>query len=137
MRRVVILGSTGSIGTQALEVIAANRDRFEIVGLAAGSNRELIAEQAREFGVVHTAIGADEAEQLARSVDADVVLNGITGSVGLLLVLIVPTLVDQLRPGDGALRLHAMGVLILVCGRSWPHPRIPLAQRDAIDCRRG
>lgn len=83
MRRVIILGSTGSIGTQALDVIAANRDRFEVVGLAAGSNRAVVAEQARDFGVEHTAFGADEAEQLIRSVDADVVLNGITGSVGL------------------------------------------------------
>ena len=83
MRRVIILGSTGSIGTQALDVIGANRDRFEVVGLAAGSHREAVAEQARAFGVEHTAFGADEAEQLVRSVDADVVLNGITGSVGL------------------------------------------------------
>lgn len=83
MRRVIILGSTGSIGTQALDVIGANRDRFEVVGLAAGSNRAVVAEQARGFGVEHTAFGADEAEQLIRSVDADVVLNGITGSVGL------------------------------------------------------
>ncbi|NQX11445.1 1-deoxy-D-xylulose-5-phosphate reductoisomerase [Microbacteriaceae bacterium VKM Ac-2855] len=83
MRRVLILGSTGSIGTQALDVIAANRDRFEVVGLAAGSNRAAVAEQARTFGVEHTAFGADEAEQLIRTVDADVVLNGITGSVGL------------------------------------------------------
>ena len=83
MRRVIILGSTGSIGTQALEVIAANRDRFEVVGLAAGSNRERVAEQAAAFGVEHTAFGADEASQLVRTVKADVVLNGITGSVGL------------------------------------------------------
>ena len=83
MRRVIILGSTGSIGTQALEVIAANRDRFEVVGLAAGSQRDAVAQQARAFGVDHTAFGADEAVQLIRSVSADVVLNGITGSVGL------------------------------------------------------
>ena len=83
MRRVIILGSTGSIGTQALEVIAANRDRFEVVGLAAGSQRDAVAQQARAFGVEHTAFGADEAVQLIRSVSADVVLNGITGSVGL------------------------------------------------------
>jgi 1-deoxy-D-xylulose-5-phosphate reductoisomerase len=82
-RRVLILGSTGSIGTQALDVIRANRERFEIVGLAAGSNRDSLAAQAAEFGVEHTALGAVEAEQLVRSVDADVVLNGITGSVGL------------------------------------------------------
>jgi len=83
VRRVLILGSTGSIGTQALEVIRANPRRFEVVGLAAGSNRELVAAQAEEFDVDDTALGAVEAEQLVRDVEADVVLNGITGSVGL------------------------------------------------------
>lgn len=83
MRRVIVLGSTGSIGTQALEVIAANPHLFEVVGLAAGSNREAVAAQAATFGVEHTAFGAVEAAQLVRDVAADVVLNGITGSVGL------------------------------------------------------
>ena len=83
MRRVIILGSTGSIGTQALDVIRANPERFEVVGLAAGSNRELLDAQALDFQVEHTALGADAAEQLVRDVDVDVVLNGITGSVGL------------------------------------------------------
>ena len=83
MRRVIILGSTGSIGVQALEVIEAHPDRFEVVGLAAGSNRDLVTAQAARFGVEHVALGADEAEQLVRTVGADVVLNGITGSVGL------------------------------------------------------
>ena len=49
MRRVLILGSTGSIGTQALDVIAANRDRFEVVGLAAGSDAAGLAAQASAF----------------------------------------------------------------------------------------
>ena len=82
-RRVVILGSTGSIGTQALDVITRNPDRFEVVGLTAGSNATLLAEQARAFDVHETALGAADAERLVRSVEADVVLNGITGSVGL------------------------------------------------------
>ena len=68
---------------QALEVIAANPDLFEVVGLGAGSNRELVESQAAQFGVGHVALGADEAAQLVRTVTADVVLNGITGSVGL------------------------------------------------------
>lgn len=89
MRRVILLGSTGSIGTQALEVIAANHDRFQVVGLAAGSNRDAVAAQAERFDVEHTAFGAEEAVQLIRSVDADVVLNGITGSVGLAPTLAV------------------------------------------------
>ncbi|MEG2386559.1 MAG: 1-deoxy-D-xylulose-5-phosphate reductoisomerase, partial [Aurantimicrobium sp.] len=83
MRRVLILGSSGSIGTQALDVIRANRDRFEVVGLSVGSNREVLHQQATEFGVRNIAIGHVEAEELVRSVNADVVLNGITGSVGL------------------------------------------------------
>jgi 1-deoxy-D-xylulose-5-phosphate reductoisomerase len=83
MRRVIILGSTGSIGTQALEVIAANPHLFEVVGLTAGANSALLAEQAEAFGVEHTALGAAEASQLVTDVPADVVLNGITGSVGL------------------------------------------------------
>jgi 1-deoxy-D-xylulose-5-phosphate reductoisomerase len=83
VRRVVILGSTGSIGTQALDVIRANPDRFIVVGLAAGTQAAQLAQQAAEFGVTETALGADDAERLVRSVDADVVLNGITGSVGL------------------------------------------------------
>jgi 1-deoxy-D-xylulose-5-phosphate reductoisomerase len=83
MRRVIILGSTGSIGTQALDVIAANPERFEVVGLAVGSNREEMNSQAERFGVRNVAVGHSDAEALVRSIDADVVLNGITGSVGL------------------------------------------------------
>ena len=83
MRRVIVLGSTGSIGTQALDVIRAHPRRFELVGLAAGSNADTLAEQAAQFHVEHTALGAAEAEQLVRDVDADVVLNAITGSIGL------------------------------------------------------
>lgn len=83
MRRVIVLGSTGSVGTQALEVIAANPERFEVVGLSAGTSRAAVAEQAKAFGVEHVALGAEESAQLVRSVHADVVLNAITGSVGL------------------------------------------------------
>lgn len=102
-RSVVILGSTGSIGTQAIEVIEANRDRFTVLGLAAGgANLELLAEQARRLDVGVVAI-ADEskADELARllgdieiragktaavelaSMNCDVVLNAMTGAVGL------------------------------------------------------
>ncbi|WIB66161.1 1-deoxy-D-xylulose-5-phosphate reductoisomerase [Curtobacterium sp. MCBD17_035] len=82
-RRVVVLGSTGSIGTQALDVVARNPDRFEVVGLVAGTNRALASEQAERFGVTEVAFGAADAQRLVRAVEADVVLNGITGSVGL------------------------------------------------------
>jgi 1-deoxy-D-xylulose-5-phosphate reductoisomerase len=86
-RRVLVLGSTGSIGTQALDVIAANPDRFELVGLSAGRNADALAAQAREAGVARTALGIEETVELIREVPADVVLNGITGSVGLAATL--------------------------------------------------
>jgi 1-deoxy-D-xylulose-5-phosphate reductoisomerase len=83
MRRVIILGSTGSIGTQALEVIEANPDRFKVVGLAAGKNTDLLFEQAAKFGVKDAVQGAAAATALVENLDADVVINGITGSIGL------------------------------------------------------
>ncbi|MBR21471.1 MAG: 1-deoxy-D-xylulose-5-phosphate reductoisomerase [Leifsonia sp.] len=83
MRDIIVLGSTGSIGVQALEVIAANPERFRVVGLAAGRNRELVEQQARAHSVQHVALGAEAAAELVRDVACDVVLNGITGSVGL------------------------------------------------------
>jgi 1-deoxy-D-xylulose-5-phosphate reductoisomerase len=98
-RRVLILGSTGSIGTQALEVIAANPDRFEVVGLAAGgSNPELLARQRAETGVTNIAVadeaaatgvgevtyaGADAVTHLVENTEADVVLNALVGALGL------------------------------------------------------
>jgi 1-deoxy-D-xylulose-5-phosphate reductoisomerase len=88
-RRVLVLGSTGSIGTQALEVIAANPERFELVGLAAGRNADALARQASDTGVARTALGIEESVALVREVPADVVLNGITGSVGLAATLAV------------------------------------------------
>ena len=74
MRKVIVLGSTGSIGTQALEVIAANSDQLQLVGLSAFSNRELISQQAREFGLSESAIaiGAEEAARLVEELEADV-----------------------------------------------------------------
>lgn len=86
-RRVVVLGSTGSIGVQALEVIQNNPDRFELVGLSAGRNADALHEQSRATGVARTALGIDETVDLIRRTPADVVLNGITGSVGLRATL--------------------------------------------------
>lgn len=82
-RRVIILGSTGSIGTQALDVVRANPDLFTVVGMTAGSDAAGLAAQAAEFGVEHTALGADGSVALIEAVEADVIVNGITGSVGL------------------------------------------------------
>jgi 1-deoxy-D-xylulose-5-phosphate reductoisomerase len=107
-RDVVLLGSTGSIGAQAIDVIGRNPDRFRVVGLAADGGRvQLLAEQAVRLGArvvavarpdaeeplrralqtagvsgVRVLAGPDAASELAAG-GADVVLNGITGSIGL------------------------------------------------------
>ncbi len=103
--RVLILGSTGSIGTQALDVIAANPDRFEVVGLAAGgANARLLADQCEATGVTNVAVadpkaaaavgnviysGPDAATELVRNTSADVVLNALVGALGLKPTLAV------------------------------------------------
>ena len=82
-RDVVVLGSTGSIGTQALEIVRANPDRFRVVGLTAGgSDPELFERQVSEFAPAHHGLG-EEASTEAAAYPCDVVLNGITGAVGL------------------------------------------------------
>jgi 1-deoxy-D-xylulose-5-phosphate reductoisomerase len=82
-RDIVILGSTGSIGTQALDLVRADPDRFRVVGLTAGgSNPELFAAQVAEFAPAYSGLG-EEASTEAAGRACDVVLNGITGAVGL------------------------------------------------------
>ncbi len=107
MRSVTILGSTGSIGTQALDVARHHGDRFRVTGLsAAGGNQDLLVGQIREFlppvvaiadpdaaGDIKTKLGSiqgvelivgpDAAETLATETEADLVLNALVGSAGL------------------------------------------------------
>ena len=101
MKDLVILGSTGSIGVQALEIVEANPSLFRVVALtAAGSNAELLITQAKKFNVPvigvtknadqikaalpnATVIDGPLASTEIAAITCDVVLNGITGSIGL------------------------------------------------------
>jgi 1-deoxy-D-xylulose-5-phosphate reductoisomerase len=107
MKTVTVLGSTGSVGTQALDVVRHNPERFKVVGLsAAGANQDLLMGQVREFlppvvaiadedaaddvraklGAVkgvELVVGPDAAESLAADTEADLVLNALVGSAGL------------------------------------------------------
>jgi 1-deoxy-D-xylulose-5-phosphate reductoisomerase len=88
LRRIVVLGSTGSVGTQALELVRNHRDRYEVVGLAAGRHSELLDAQRAEFGVRAdlTRACADDPgalAELASLPEADVVLNAVVGFAGL------------------------------------------------------
>ena len=97
MREIVILGSTGSIGVQALEIVAAHPNKFRVVGLSAGrKNPALLMEQAKKFNVpivgsmapapqtdgVKVIDGDNSSVEIA-ALPCDIVLNGITGSIGL------------------------------------------------------
>ena len=108
-KRILILGSTGSIGTQALEVIADNPEKFEVVGIAAGGGQpDLLIRQAQALNLppervavadrkVAPAIqevlggtvisGPDAAKSLVENVEADTVLNALVGSLGLSATL--------------------------------------------------
>jgi 1-deoxy-D-xylulose-5-phosphate reductoisomerase len=81
--KVVVLGSTGSIGRQALEVAAAHPDALEVVGLVAGSDARSLSTQAQAAGVQRTGLGAAAALEMAVLPEADVVLNAIVGCAGL------------------------------------------------------
>jgi 1-deoxy-D-xylulose-5-phosphate reductoisomerase len=98
-RRLTILGSTGSIGLQALDVVRLHRERFEIVGLSAGGSAKALKEQAEEFKPSYVALESSDADALdglaaekitgpdasatLAEAPADVVLNGIVGFAGL------------------------------------------------------
>ncbi len=82
-RDVVVLGSTGSIGTQALEIVRRNPDRFRVVGLTAGGSRpDLWEQQVAEFAPAFHGTGEDASVEAA-AMGCDVVLNGISGARGL------------------------------------------------------
>jgi 1-deoxy-D-xylulose-5-phosphate reductoisomerase len=82
-RDVVLLGSTGSVGTQALDVVRAHPDRFRVVALTAGGSQpDLFRAQVEEFRPAFADVGED-ASTRAAAMECDVVLNGITGAVGL------------------------------------------------------
>ena len=89
MRSVIVLGSTGSVGSQALDLIRQFPDRFKVVGISANTSTELLEQQRIEFGLTRdeVALGADEAAKLAKDIQADVLVHGISGSAGLAATL--------------------------------------------------
>ena len=140
MRDVVVLGSTGSIGTQALDIVRAHPDRFRVVGLTAGGgNPELFDQQVAEFGAgrpdLFSGLGEDASTEAAGR-PCDVVLNGITGAVGLR-----PTLA-ALDAGNTLALANKESLIIggpLVMGRARPGQIVPVdSEHSALaQCLRG
>lgn len=89
MKKIAILGSTGSIGTQTLEVVRENGD-IEVLGLAAGNNIELLEQQIREFHPVLAAVWSEEKAAELRIKIADTDTKVVSGMDGLILVSVLP-----------------------------------------------
>ena len=89
MKKIAILGSTGSIGTQTLEVVRENKD-IEVLGLAAGNNIELLEKQIREFHPKLVAVWTEEKAKELRSRIQDMDVRITAGMDGLIEVSILP-----------------------------------------------
>ncbi len=97
MKRIAVLGSTGSIGVQTLDIVRKHPDRLKVVGLAAHRNADQIKQQAQEFGATHLALndesaakasglpgGIDAVTALAALDDVDLVVVAVSGVIGLM-----------------------------------------------------
>lgn len=160
MKKIAILGSTGSIGTQTLDVVRAHSDELEVVALAAGSNKERLKEQIREFHpelvslsderkaqelkeelageAVEVVCGMDGLIEVAGIDSADVVVTAVVGMMGIL-----PTM-EAIRKGkDIALAnketLVTAGHLIIPMARKYGVSILPVdSEHSAIfQCLQG
>ena len=80
-RKISIIGSTGSIGTQALEVIEKLQDNFEIIALAGGHNTELLQKQAEKFKPKYTCLGQNGLEKICSDKENDIILMACSGRI--------------------------------------------------------
>jgi 1-deoxy-D-xylulose-5-phosphate reductoisomerase len=134
-KRVAILGSTGSIGTQALDVIANHPDEFQVVGLAAGRNVELLRQQASRFDVKITTTAEDGAQGLFRvAVESDpqIVLAATDGSVAFEAVFAAVERGIDIAVANKEL-IVAAGALLVELGRTTGSQLLPVdSEHSAI-----
>ena len=86
-KKILVLGCTGSIGSQTLDIARNMKDSFEVVGISAGHNEKSVQELCKEFncrGTVFSRDGIDGLEKLIKECNADIAVNGIAGSAGLI-----------------------------------------------------
>lgn len=135
MKNIVILGSTGSIGRQAIDVITKYPEEFRVVGLSAHSNDALLREQAaalpeRPKTVLGSKTGLDGIIDLCRLPEADTVINALVGSVGLR-----PTL-ETLKAGKQLLLSNKESLVVggeLVTAAACGEPILPVdSEHSAI-----
>ena len=89
MKKIAILGSTGSIGTQTLEIVRENKD-IEVVGMAAGNNIHLLEKQIREFSPKVVAVWTEEKAKELRANISDLDVKIVSGMDGLIEIAVLP-----------------------------------------------
>lgn len=90
MRKIVLLGSTGSIGTQTLDVVRNNKEELEVVGIAANSSVDKVEEQVREFNPKYVAMFNEAAAKALQEKISDLGIKVLSGMEGLLEIVSVP-----------------------------------------------
>lgn len=142
MRRITVLGATGSIGTQTLEVVRAYQGEFQITALAAGRNITLLEQQIREFHPAYAVVWDEADAALLRERTADLRLEVLSGMEGLIAVctlsevdIVVTAIVGMIgiRPTIAAINAHKDIALAnketLVCAG---HIMMPLAKKMGV-----
>ncbi|WP_270647816.1 1-deoxy-D-xylulose-5-phosphate reductoisomerase [Paeniclostridium hominis] len=87
MKKISILGSTGSIGTQTLDVVRKNRDKFEVVAISANSSINLLLEQIKEFKPRYVAVyNENSAKELKEMIPSDIKIEVLSGMEGLITI---------------------------------------------------
>lgn len=89
MKNIAIIGSTGSIGTQTLEVVRANND-LKVIALAAGNNVDLLEKQVREFRPAYACMASEDKAKELRERLADIQVKILCGMEGLLEIAVIP-----------------------------------------------
>lgn len=125
MKKITILGSTGSIGTQTLEIIREN-ENFEVVALAAGSNIELIEKQIREFKPKFVAMWTEEAAKALRDKVADTNVKILAGMEGLIEVSTLPEIHVLVTAIVGMIGIRPT-IAAIKCGKT-----IALANKETL-----
>ena len=125
IRRIAILGSTGSIGTSALSVVDTHRDRLQIVGLAAGNNVPVFAEQVRRYAPRAVALAAESGLKALRGL-VDLPSHAASGAAGLITVATDPEVDILLCASSGTAALEAV-LAAIDCGKT-----IALANKEVL-----
>ena len=128
MRKIILLGSTGSIGTQTLDVVRNNRDELEVVGLAANTRVSDVEKQVREFSPRYVCMYDEKAAKDLQERISDTGIRVMSGMDGLLEIVSVPEADTVLTAVVGMIGIRPT-IRAIECGKD-----IALANKETLVC---